>query len=64
MKKIILAVVVLAIAGGGYFYFMLVGGSDASELEQTYLTENDRFVEISGARVRVRAEGAADTRLN
>lgn len=57
MKKIILAIVLLAIAGGGYFYFTLVGGADASALEQTYLTENDRFVEISGARVRVREEG-------
>jgi pimeloyl-ACP methyl ester carboxylesterase len=58
MKKIILAIIILAIAGGGYFYFNLIGGSDASVLEETYLTPNDRFVDISGARVRVREEGA------
>lgn len=60
MKKILLAIIVAVITAGGFYYLKVTGGSGASALEEIYLTENDRFVEIGGARVRVREEGPAD----
>lgn len=60
MKKIVPAlIVVIVIAAGAYFYLKMTGGADPSSLEEAYLTEADRFVEIDGARVRVREEGPA-----
>lgn len=60
MKKIILALFIAIIAAGGFFYWKLTSGSDASDLEAIYLTAEDRFVDVGGARVRVREEGALD----
>ncbi|WP_425410092.1 alpha/beta fold hydrolase [Hyphococcus sp.] len=57
MKKIFLALLVLLIGAGGYFLLKSTKGADATGLEKIYLTENDRFVDIAGARVRIREQG-------
>ncbi|MEM9169035.1 MAG: alpha/beta fold hydrolase [Pseudomonadota bacterium] len=46
-------------AGGGYFYWRASQGVSASALEAAYATPADRFVDVDGARVRVREEGPA-----
>lgn len=57
---VLLAFVLLALAGGYFWYQSVAGGEPASALEQQYMTANDRFVDVSGARVRVREEGPAE----
>ncbi|WP_375204107.1 alpha/beta fold hydrolase [Hyphococcus sp.] len=63
MKKflvfILLLTAILAVAAG-VLYWRASEGAPASDLEKTYLTASDRFVNIAGARVRVREEGPAD----
>jgi len=63
MKKIaiiIVAFVAIAAVAAGVLYWRASEGAPAESLEKTYLTSADRFVEIAGARVRVREEGPAD----
>jgi pimeloyl-ACP methyl ester carboxylesterase len=60
MKKFVLIVLALlafgaAIAGG--FYWRALKGVSAEALEARYVTPVDRFVDIAGARVRIREEG-------
>lgn len=54
---VLLALVFLALGAGYLWYKNQAGGEPASALETRYMTENDRFVDVSGARVRVREEG-------
>jgi pimeloyl-ACP methyl ester carboxylesterase len=56
---VLLALVLLALAGGYVWYQNATGGEPATELEARYLTADDRFVSVDGARVRVREEGPA-----
>ena len=63
IKKIFLAVVFIIIVIGGfgaYTYYSAAGGVSAAALEDKYLTADDSFIDIGGARVRVRQEGASD----
>ena len=63
MKKlfsVLLVLVVVTGAIGAYMYFSAAGGVSASALEAKYVASDDRFIDIDGARVRVREEGAAD----
>ncbi len=63
MKKLFAGIVILLIAAGGfaaYVYQQAAGGVSASSLEAKYVTAADRFVDIDGARVRVREEGAPE----
>lgn len=57
---VLLAVLVLALAAGFFWYQNATGGEPANALEAEYMTADDRFVEVSGARLRVREEGPAD----
>ncbi len=60
MKKFlvfVLVLLVLGVAGAGVFYWQVTKGVSAADLEAKYTTPNDRFMEIAGARVRVREEG-------
>lgn len=57
---VLLAIVLLALAGGYVWYQNATSGEPATALEAQYLTDDDRFVSVDGARVRVRAEGQAD----
>lgn len=60
MKKFLLAllvVIVLAGAAGAFFYWKAAQGVAPEKLEANYMTPSDRFVDIDGARVRVREEG-------
>lgn len=62
MKKFlfaILAVLVIGAAGARVYYWKATNGVSASELEEKYVTSADRFVDIAGARVRIREEGDA-----
>lgn len=52
-------IVVGAIAAS-VVYFRAAGGLPAQTLENAYVTADDRFVGVAGARVRVREEGPAD----
>lgn len=54
---VLLALVFLALGAGYLWYQNQAGGEPASALETRYLTGNDRFIDVSGARVRVREEG-------
>jgi len=58
---IILAAILAAVAAlaAGYVY-MASKGEPADAIEAKYMGPHDRFVEVSGARVRVREEGPAD----
>ena len=63
LKKLFLAVTVLVllVAGGfGGMVWRAAQGEPAAALEARYMTPADRFVEIAGARVRVREEGDPD----
>lgn len=51
------ALVVLAIAGLGFVTWQATRGEDPAALEARYALPADRFVEIAGARVRLRDEG-------
>ena len=57
---ILLALVFLTLGAGYLWYQDQAGGEPASALEARYMTENDRFVDVSGARVRVREEGPVE----
>ena len=60
MKKIafILITLILIISGGvGVSYWRASKGAPASTLEEKYLTPADRFVDVAGARIRIREEG-------
>ena len=61
LKKIIPILIVAALlvsAGGSYLVWSEPAeGVSAADLEAAYMTPADRFVEIAGARVRVREEG-------
>lgn len=54
---VLLALAVLVFGAGYVWYKSATGGEPASALEAEYMTDNDRFLEVSGARVRVREEG-------
>ncbi|CAK9042094.1 Putative aminoacrylate hydrolase RutD (Aminohydrolase) [Durusdinium trenchii] len=60
MKKFLFAILVLigvgALIAGG-IYWQAQQGVSAAELEARYATSVDRFVDIAGARVRIREEG-------
>lgn len=63
MKKILIGLVViagLAVAAGGVMVWRASAGLSAAALEKEYATAADRFVDIAGARVRVREEGSED----
>lgn len=51
---------VLVIGAGVVWYLRASGGEEAGKLEQSYVTSTDRFVEVDGARLRVREQGPAD----
>ncbi|PHR60259.1 MAG: alpha/beta hydrolase [Robiginitomaculum sp.] len=60
MKKffwIALAVILIAVIAGWVWVSQKSEGNVPAELEARYLTADDRFIEIDGARVRVRIEG-------
>jgi pimeloyl-ACP methyl ester carboxylesterase len=52
--------VLLASAGFGFWAYNAASGIPAAELESVYVTADDRFVDIGGARVRVREQGPAN----
>ena len=54
---LIVGVILLAFLGFGYYAWQAAKGQPASELEAAYMSAEDRFVDIAGARVRVREEG-------
>ncbi|NHK28675.1 alpha/beta hydrolase [Parvularcula flava] len=63
MKKILLIglVIVLGVIGaGGFIVLKSMQGTPPSALEQQYLTDADRYVEVDGARIRLREEGPED----
>ncbi len=60
MKKFLLVLVALLAIGGAGLWFVYQNaarGVSASALEEKYATADDRFLDIAGARVRVREEG-------
>ena len=60
MKKFVLIVLALLAIGAtaaGVFYWQATKGASAAKLEEKYANSADRFVEIAGARVRIREEG-------
>lgn len=60
MKKILIGLAVVAglvVAAGGVLVWRASAGLSPAELESRYATPADHFVEIAGARVRVREEG-------
>ncbi|MBT8472131.1 MAG: alpha/beta hydrolase [Marinicaulis sp.] len=60
MKKIlfaILALMVLGLAAAGNYYWKAAKGISAARLEAQYVTPDDRFINVAGARVRIREEG-------
>ncbi|WP_165793450.1 alpha/beta fold hydrolase [Hyphococcus luteus] len=60
MKKILIGLAVVAglvVAAGGVLVWRASAGLSPAALESRYATSADRFVEIAGARVRVREEG-------
>lgn len=62
MKKVlfaIMALLVVGVAAAGIYYWQAVKGVSASDLEAQYVTPDDRFIDIAGARVRIREEGDA-----
>ncbi len=60
MKKLLFIVVTLVVILGavtGVSYWRASQGAPASDLEKTYLTSADRFLDVAGARIRIREEG-------
>ncbi|WP_428410323.1 alpha/beta fold hydrolase [Hyphococcus sp.] len=60
MKKLLLIVIALVIILGaiaGVSYWRASQGAPATDLEKTYLTSADRFLDVAGARIRIREEG-------
>lgn len=55
----LLALVLLVLAAGYFWYQNAASGESATALEAQYMTADDRFVEVAGARVRVREQGPA-----
>jgi len=63
MKKILLgvvAIIVLGAAAAGLYVWNAAKGLSPDMLEAEYATSADRFLDIDGARVRVRDEGPSD----
>ena len=63
MKRILpalLLIVTIGVAGVGAFYWHAQKGLAPAVLEEKYVTSADRFIDIAGARVRVREEGPQD----
>jgi pimeloyl-ACP methyl ester carboxylesterase len=56
----LLALILIALGAAYLWYQDATSGEPATALEAQYVTAADRFVEVSGARVRVREEGPAD----
>ena len=58
---VIFGVVILALVAALIIWFVIsLRGPSMNALEAKYLTDNDRYVDVAGARVRVREEGPAD----
>lgn len=57
---IILVVIAVVAVGAALWWRSAVQGVDPAALEARYMTPADRFVDVAGARVRVREEGPAD----
>jgi pimeloyl-ACP methyl ester carboxylesterase len=55
-----LIIVVFGAAAVGYAYWKAVRGVSVSSSQSKYLTATDRFIDIAGARLRVREEGPTD----
>lgn len=63
MLNLLRIILVIAVVGGvvvGFYIWRQTQGVSPATLEAKYMTPADRFVEISGARVRVREEGPKD----
>lgn len=60
LAGVLLAFIALVLGAGYVWYLNAAGGEAADALEAEYMTANDRFVDVSGARVRVREEGPVD----
>ncbi len=62
MRVVLLVLAILAVLGLGCVGWALYGGHEraADAVEAQYVTSSDQFVEIDGARVRVRTEGPAN----
>jgi pimeloyl-ACP methyl ester carboxylesterase len=61
LKKILPGLILIIVVIGAFRFFLDVNDTpDLSQLEATYVTPADRFVEIDGVRVRVREEGPID----
>ncbi len=63
MKKILVAIILVVVFGGGglgLLYWKSIQGVSAASLEVEYMTSADRFVDIAGARVRIREQGRAE----
>lgn len=63
MKRIIIGIVLvlLVLIGAGWWWMQSASqGIDPAKLEAEYMGPNDRFVEVDGARVRVRETGPKD----
>ncbi|MEO1014841.1 MAG: alpha/beta hydrolase [Pseudomonadota bacterium] len=56
----LLAIVVIAAAGLGAMIWREAQGVDPATLEAQYMTPADRYINVGGARVRVREEGPAN----
>lgn len=60
MKKLLLAILILlflSAAAFGVVYWNDAKGIPAEELEEKYTTATDHFIDVAGARVRIRDEG-------
>lgn len=63
LKKILLSItIIIAVCAGGFgiMVWRAAQGEPAAALEARYMKATDRFVDVAGARVRVREEGDAD----
>ena len=60
LKKILTAgllIVAIGAGGTGYYLWRAAEGEPAAAMEEKYANASDRFVDIAGARVRIRTEG-------
>lgn len=60
MKKILVSIIALLVilgAAAGVTYWRASQGAPASSLETQYLQPADRFLDVAGARIRIREEG-------
>lgn len=63
LKKILLTIAIIAllgVSGSAFYFWRATQGAPADALEAQYATTSDRFINIAGARVRVREEGNKD----